>query len=562
MTRLAAARKTSTRRMEGASKTGAKLFDTALLGDPRVAMDFITNILESSTEYSVIAKDLSGKILLWNEGARRLYGYEPDEVVGKMNSSSLHTPEDVAAGLPRKIMADALRYGKFEGTVSRRRKSGEQFTARLVITPRLDAAGEAVGFLLISKDISDEIRMAQYARSLIEASLDPLVTISADGTITDVNEATTKVTGVPRQNLIGTDFSNYFTEPEKAQEGYRQVFAKGMVTDYPLTIRHADGGLTDVLYNASVYRDERGNVLGVFAAARDVTAQKQASEYARSLIEASLDPLVTISADGKITDVNEATAKVTGVPREKLIGTDFSSYFTEPEKAQEGYRQVFAQGMVTDYPLTIRHADGRLTDVLYNASVYRDERGNVLGIFAAARDVTAQKQASQYARSLIEASLDPLVTISADGKITDVNEATTKVTGLPREKLIGTDFTRYFTEPEKAQEGYRQVFAKGMVTDYPLTIRHVAGRLTDVLYNASVYRDERGNVRGIFAAARDVTAQKQAEAQIADQRAKELDRLAELERFQRLTMGRELRMIELKKEIEDLKKKAATQESR
>jgi hypothetical protein len=90
-----------------------------------------------------------------------------------------------------------------------------------------------------------------------------------------------------------------------------------------------------------------------------------------------------------------------------------------------------------------------------------------------------------------------------------------------------------------------------------LTIRHVNGRLTNVLYNASVYRDGRGNVLGIFAAARDVTAQKQAEAQIADQRAKELERLAELERFQKLTMGRELRMIELKKEIEDLKKKAA-----
>jgi PAS domain S-box-containing protein len=559
MTRVETLRKASPRKadtLDGAEEKKAKLFDTSIVGSPQAAMDFITNILESSTEYSVIAKDLTGKILLWNEGARRLYGYEPDEVVGKMNSSILHTAEDVTAGLPQRIMKDALEHGKFEGTVSRKRKTGEQFTARLVITPRRDATGKPIGFLLISKDISDEIRMAQYARSLIEASLDPLVTISADGKITDVNEATTKVTGVPREKLIGTDFSNYFTEPEKAREGYRQVFARGMVTDYPLTIRHAGGGLADVLYNASVYRDERGSVLGVFAAARDVTAQKQASEYARSLIEASLDPLVTISADGKITDVNEATAKVTGVPREKLIGTDFSNYFTEPDKAQEGYRQVFAQGMVTDYPLTIRHAAGRLTDVLYNASVYRDERGNVLGIFAAARDVTAQKQASQYARSLIEASLDPLVTISGDGKITDVNEATTKVTGVSRDKLIGTDFSNYFTEPEKAQEGYRQVFAKGMVTDYPLTIRHVNGQLTDVLYNASVYRDERGNVLGVFAAARDVTAQKKAEAQVADQRAKELERLAELERFQKLTMGRELRMIELKKEIEDLKKTA------
>ena len=241
-------------------------------------------------------------------------------------------------------------------------------------------------------------------------------TVSTDGKITDVNEATVKVTGVPREQLIGSEVANYFTEPEKGRAGYQLVFSKGTVTDYPLTIRHTNGKLTDVLYNASVYTDVTGNVLGVFAAARDITALKQASQYARSLIEASLDPLVTISPDGKITDVNEATVKVTGVEREKLIGPDFANYFTEPEKAREGYQQVLAKSYVTDYPLTIRHKDGKLTDVLYNASVYKDVAGNVLGVFAAARDITAQKQASQYARSLIEASLDPLVTISPDGK--------------------------------------------------------------------------------------------------------------------------------------------------
>jgi PAS domain S-box-containing protein len=117
--------------------------------------------------------------------------------------------------------------------------------------------------------------------------------------------------------------------------------------------------------------------------------------YARSLLEASLDPLVTISAEGKITDVNEASVQVTGVPRERLIGTDFSNYFTEPEKAREGYRKVFSEGYVRDYPLAIRHASGRLTEVLYNASVYKDEQGKVLGVFAAARDITERKRAEE-----------------------------------------------------------------------------------------------------------------------------------------------------------------------
>jgi PAS domain S-box-containing protein len=173
----------------------------------------------------------------------------------------------------------------------------------------------------------------------------------------------------------------------------------------------------------------------------------------------------------------------------------------------------------------------------------------------------APTAASQYARSLIESSLDPLVTISAGGKITDVNEATIKVTGVSRDELIGTDFSNYFTEPEKAREGYQQVFAKGFVTDYPLTIRHEDGRLTDVLYNASVYRDADGRVLGVFAAARDVTARKRAEEELAEQRRKELERLADLEKFQRLTVGRELKMVELKREIENLKRENETLKS-
>jgi PAS domain S-box-containing protein len=147
-----------------------------------------------------------------------------------------------------------------------------------------------------------------------------------------------------------------------------------------------------------------------------------------------------------------------------------------------------------------------------------------------------------------------LVTISPEGKITDVNEATAKVTGAARERLIGTDFSIYFTEPEKAREGYQQTFAKGFVTDYPLTIRHREGRLCPVLYNASVYRDVNSNVLGVFAAARDITPLKKAEVELADQRNRELERLAELERFQKLTVGRELKMIELKKEVEELKR--------
>ena len=124
-------------------------------------------------------------------------------------------------------------------------------------------------------------------------------------------------------------------------------------------------------------------------------ALKAASLYTRTLIEASLDPLITISAEGKIMDVNNATEIVTGISREDLIGSDFSNYFTDPEKAREGYRQVFREGLVRDYPLAIRHASGKITQVLYNAAVYTNEEGGVQGVFAAARDITELKEAQK-----------------------------------------------------------------------------------------------------------------------------------------------------------------------
>ena len=430
----------------------------------------------------------------------------------------------------------------------------------------------------VQRVINNGEQASQYARSLIEASLDPLVTISADGKITDVNEATVKVTGLTRDKLIGTDFSDYFTEPEQAREGYQQVFAKGFVTDYPLTIRHKNGQLIDVLYNASVYKDNRGNVLGVFAAARDVTESKRVMrEFAetKTFLDNILQSSVKYSIIGKdldhrILSWNEGARRNYGYEAEEIIGRS-SSILHTPEDIAAGavdrlMAKAYEQGLAEAEFQRLRKDGSR-----FAASVVvtrrNDSSGKPIGFLLMSSDISEKKQAeerlrsaSQYARSLIEASLDPLVTISPEGKITDVNEATIKVTGVPRDELIGTDFSIYFTEPSKAREGYQQVFARGSVTDYPLTIRHQNGNLTEVLYNASVYTDTQGKVLGVFAAARDVTAQRRAESQIAEQRkiaeqrTKELEKMAELERFQQLTVGRELKMIELKKEIEELKR--------
>ncbi len=130
----------------------------------------------------------------------------------------------------------------------------------------------------------------KYNRNLIESSLDSFVTIGTDGLITDVNSATEKATGLSREQLVQTHFSDYFTEPIAALMGYKKAFRDSELFDYNLEIKHVDGHTTPVLYNASVYKDSQGNIEGVFATSRDISsivkAQNELIELKNSLVSA------------------------------------------------------------------------------------------------------------------------------------------------------------------------------------------------------------------------------------------------------------------------------------
>jgi len=244
-------------------------------------------------------------------------------------------------------------------------------------------------------------RTNAYSQSLMDSLLDILMTTDPSGVITEVNRATEHMSGYSKDQLIGQSFSKFFTDPDRAQAGIEKVLAEGGLSNYDLSVATKDGREIPVSYNATVLRDPDGRITGVLGSARDMTELKEAEKelrgagaYNRSMIEASLDLLVTIDPDGKITDANSATEVATGCSREELIGMDFSDYFTEPEKAREAYQHVFQEGSIQECVLQIRHRDGHFIPVLYNASVYRDEAGEVIGAFAAARNITKVTEAA------------------------------------------------------------------------------------------------------------------------------------------------------------------------
>ena len=189
----------------------------------------------------------------------------------------------------------------------------------------------------------------------------------------------------------------------------------------------------------------------------DLKAQKLLSEYSLSLIEASHDPLFTISSEGKITDMNNASVNVTGILREKLIGTDFFDYFTEPQKAREVYEKVFKKGFVTDSPLILRHKNGKLTDVLFNGSVYKDDKENVLGVVIVARDVSDQKRIeTELIEAKVFAELATLIAEEAKSKAEDAMKA--------KQQFL-SNMSHEIRTPMNAIIGFTKVLSKTHLTD-------------------------------------------------------------------------------------------------
>jgi PAS domain S-box-containing protein len=421
--------------------------------------------------------------------------------------------------------------------------------------------------------------------SLLEVVPGALVGVDRSGTIRYANSHTEQLFGYDQEDLIGQPIETLV--PESVRPGHpahRETYFAGPGTRRAqpeseaglkpapsprcLRGRRRDGSEFPLNLSLSRLDTEEGPM--VIAAVRDLTEREKAREKddqmsrLAAMVEQSDDAIIGNTLEGIVTTWNPAAEKLYGYSSQEILGKSMS-LLIPPDRSEE-MTAILARvraGQHVDHFETVQvRKDGMRLLVSLSVSPICDSDGAIIGASTIGRDVTSQSRAREAARSMIESSLDSLVSISPAGKITDANAATVRLTGVPREELIGTSFSSYFTDPRKAERIYQLVFSEGMAMDYPLTMHRRDGTATEVLYNASVYRDGEGKVLGVFAAARDVTKQVQAQRAVAEEQSNALERLAELERFQRLTVGRELKMIELKKEVESLRSLLRTDDDR
>src|SRR5688500_15685166 len=282
----------------GTDNTARKQAEAAL-----VEAGALQRAIFSSANFSIIATDAKGVIQIFNVGAERMLGYTAAEVMNKITPADISDPQEVIARA--KALSVELRTPitpGFEALVFKAsrgiediyeltyfRKDGSRFPAVVSVTALRDARDAIIGYLLIGTDNTarqlveaEQKKLAQrlrdqqfYTRSLIESNIDALMTTDPSGIITDVNKEMEALTGCTRDELIGTPFKTYFTDPERAEAGIKRVLSDKKVTDYELTAWARDGKKTVVSYNATTFYDRGRTLQGVFAAARDVTERKR-----------------------------------------------------------------------------------------------------------------------------------------------------------------------------------------------------------------------------------------------------------------------------------------------
>lgn len=530
-------------------------------------------IVESSND-AIIVKSLDGTVISWNKGAERTYGYSADEMKGKsiLCIVPLDRRDEIAWILEKVGRGEVIIPYETE----RINKDGTKIWVSLTVSPVKNTEGDITGASTIARDITDRKKAESalsaanaYNRSLIEASLDPLVTIGDDGKITDANAATEKATGYLRGELIGTDFSDYFTQPEKARAGYKQVFTEGFVLDYPLILRHRDGHLMDVLYNASVYRDESGNVVGVFAAARDITERKKSvdsilaslrlTQFAQThsldeLLQETIDEaekmtgsqigfLHFLEADqktlsmqmwstrtlqemcraegkGRHYDIEQAGVWVDCVrERRTVIHNDYSALPHKkgmPPSHAEVIRELVVPVFRGDRIVTILGVGNKGSD--YNESDIR-----TVSFFAdLAWDIAERKQAEmalqqseEKYRSIFENSTEGIYQSIPEGRFISVNPALAHMYGYdsPEEMMaaivdIGSQLYVYGEERIR----YRSILEKfGTVLNFETQSPKKNGEVMWVSLNAREKRNADGDIKCYDGFVKDITSRKMAE---------------------------------------------------
>jgi PAS domain S-box-containing protein len=403
-------------------------------------------------------------------------------------------------------------------------------------------------------------RGALAADIIIANAPDPVFVSDLEGKILQANDAVSELLGFRKDEVVEQSLQR-FISPEETREfvaALDEVVERGVTRNVVLNPRSASGEVIPTSLNASALRDSEGSVIGAIGVLRDMRELDKARAYAESLIKNAPDPVFVSDLEGKILQANDAVSQLLGFRQDEVLEQSLSR-FISPEETQEftaALREVVEHGVTRDAVLNPRSASGEVIPTSLNASALRDSEGNVIGAIGVLRDMRELDKARAYAESLIENAPDPVFVSDLEGKILQANDAVSQLLGFRQDEVVEQSLSR-FISPEETREftaALREVVERGVTRNARLNPRSASGEVIPTTLNASALRDSDGKVIGAIGILRDMRAYEEVVRDLEQSKTELQEKILDLEKFEEVVVGRELKMIALEKELESLQR--------
>ena len=294
---------------------------------------------------------------------------------------------------------------------------------------------------------------------------------------------------------------------------------------------------------------------------RKTQARKKVSRGldAEIIIANAPDPVFVADLEGKILQANEAVSELLGFQQDELLEQSLSRFISSAELREftAALREVVERGVTRNAVLHPRSASGEVIPTTLNASALRDPAsGTVIGAIGILRDMRELDKARAYAESLIKNAPDPVFVSDLEGKILQANDAVSDLLGFRPDELLEQSLSR-FIGPEELREftaALREVVERGVTRNALLHPRSASGEVIPTTLNASALRDPTGKVNGAIGILRDMRAYEKVVRDLEESKAELQEKILDLEKFEEVVVGRELKMIALEKEVEKLQR--------
>nr|BBH91073.1 hypothetical protein KTC_58240 [Thermosporothrix sp. COM3] len=514
------------------------------------------NLIKNAPD-PVFVSDLEGKILQANDAVYELLGFRTDEVL-EQSLSRFISPEETrefTAALREVIEKGVTRNAR----LNPRSASGEVIPTTLNASALRDADGKVIGAIGILRDMRELDKARAYSDSLIKNAPDPVFVSDLEGKIQQANDAVYELLGFRPDEVLEQSLSR-FISPEETREflaALSEVIEKGVTRNARLTPRTASGEVIPTTLNASALRDSDGKVIGAIGILRDMRELDKVRAYADNLIKNAPDPVFVSDLEGKIQQANDAVYELLGFRPDEVLEQSLSR-FISPEETREftaALREVIEKGVIRNTRLNPRSASGEVIPTSLNASALRDSDGKVIGAIGILRDMRELDKARAYSDNLIKNAPDPVFVSDLEGKIQQANDAVYELLGFRPDEVLEQSLSR-FISPEETREflaALREVIEKGVTRNARLTPRTASGEVIPTTLNASALRDSDGKVIGAIGILRDMRAYEKVLHDLEESKSELQEKILDLEKFEEVVVGRELKMIALEKEIENLK---------